>query len=76
MWLDAPVDLFTQPDAHGDEHEVWFAGEHVVKLTYPNFFGLRVVHRTDESQQCNPCEYFDVGFYIELVPDPANPCWI
>lgn len=59
MWLDAPVDLFTQPDAHGDEHEVWFAGEHVVKLTYPNFFGLRVVHRTDESQQCNPCEYFE-----------------
>ena len=59
MWLNCPVDLFTQPDAHGDEHEVWFAGEFVVKLAYPNFFGLRVVYRSDESQQCNPCEYFE-----------------
>lgn len=59
MWIDAPVDLFTQPDAYGDEHEVWFAGDRVVKLAYPDFFGLRVVHRSDEDQRCNPCEYFE-----------------
>jgi hypothetical protein len=56
MWLDAPIDLHALPDAHGDEHEVWFAGEYVIKLAYPDFFGLRVVYRSDESQQCNPCE--------------------
>jgi len=59
MWLDTPVDLLAEPDAHGDEHEVWFAGEHVIKLTYPDFFGLRVLYRPDEDKRCLPCEYFE-----------------
>ena len=59
MWIDAPVDLSTQPDAYGDEHEVWFNSETIIKLTYPDFFGLRVVYRTDEDKRCNPCEYFE-----------------
>ena len=59
FWIDAPIDLSSKPDAYGDEHEVWFCGDYVVKLTYPDFFGLRVVYRSDESRKCNPCEYFE-----------------
>ncbi len=59
LWIDNPVDLFSQPDAYGDEHEVWFTDEYVVKLTHPDFFGLRVDYRSDEDQRCTPCEYFE-----------------
>ena len=59
MWLDAPVDLLSRPDAYGDEHEVWFSGDCVVKLAYPNFFGLKVIYRSDEDNHCNPCDYFE-----------------
>lgn len=57
--LDPPVDLSKEPDARGDEHEVWFVGKRVIKLAHPDFFGLRVVHRSDEDQRCLPCEYFE-----------------
>ncbi len=57
--VDPPVDLSKEPDARGDEHEVWFVGKRVIKLAHPDFFGLRVVHRSDEDQRCLPCEYFE-----------------
>jgi hypothetical protein len=59
MWSIAPAGIFTHPDAYGDEHEVWFFDEVVVKITYPNFFGLRVIYRSDEDSRCLPCEYFE-----------------
>ena len=59
FWVDPPVDLSKEPDARGDEHEVWFVGERVFKLAHPDFFGLRVVYRSDEDQRCLPCEYFE-----------------
>ncbi len=54
-----PLDLSTEPFAIGSEHEVWQLGDKVIKLTHPNFFGLRVIYRPDEDQKCSPCEYFE-----------------
>ncbi len=42
-----------------DRVEIWSALNRVVKLTHPDFFGLRVVYRQDEDQKCLPCEYFE-----------------
>src|SRR5690606_29256661 len=58
-WIDPPVDFSKGPDAFGDEHEVWLAGGSVIKVAYPDFFGLRVVFREDESSKCLPSEYFE-----------------
>lgn len=55
-----PLGFHFRPcENHGDEHEVWHHGARVIKLTYPNFFGLKVVYRPDEDARCLPCEYFE-----------------
>jgi hypothetical protein len=59
IWSSGPAGPLTQPDAFGDEHEVWFLDEEVVKVTYPDFFGIRVINRHDEDNRCLPCEYFE-----------------
>jgi hypothetical protein len=59
FWMDYPEGVFLEPDAEGDEHQVWFADGAVIKLTHPNFFGLKVVYRQDEGPKCLPCEYFE-----------------
>ncbi len=53
------MDLSEEPFAIGSEHEVWHVGDKVIKLTYPDFFGLKVVYRGDEDHRCSPCEYFE-----------------
>ncbi|MES2996151.1 MAG: hypothetical protein V4733_05005 [Verrucomicrobiota bacterium] len=67
---------FRIPAEHGDEHEVWFEKESVIKLTYPDFFGLRVVYREDEDKKCLPCEYFERWvLHNEIFGDNvAIPC--
>ena len=44
---------------HADRIEIWSIVNRVVKLTHPDFFGLRVVYRQDEDQRCLPYEYFE-----------------
>lgn len=58
LCIDSPADLFSEPSAVGSEHEVWIWHDRVIKLTHPNFFGLRVVYR-DGQNKCPPYEYFD-----------------
>ncbi|HSP44043.1 MAG TPA: hypothetical protein VLO11_14310, partial [Luteolibacter sp.] len=59
FWMDLPGCCDAKPDAFGDEHEVWFVGERVYKLAYPNFYGLRVIYRPDGDPRCLPHEYFE-----------------
>ena len=59
LWIDSPADLSSEPFAVGSEHEVWFWRDKVIKLTHPNFFGLRVVYREGEDERCSPYEYFE-----------------
>lgn len=58
FWVDFPASCKRSPDANGDEHEVWFENEWVIKLTFSDFYGLKVVYRLDGDQRSLPSEYF------------------
>lgn len=58
---DAPAELSRQPDAEGNEHQVWFQ-EHsstFLKATWPGFFGRLVIQRLDEDSNSSPIEYLE-----------------
>ncbi|GAA5497616.1 hypothetical protein Rhal01_03812 [Rubritalea halochordaticola] len=57
----APDILDTQPTAEGNEHQVWYCEEQAsfLKATWPNHFGMKVVHRQDEEPQCSPIDYLE-----------------
>lgn len=59
FWTELPDGCQRDCDTYGDEHEVWFENEHVLKLTFPDFFGLKVIYRSDGDQRCLPYEYFE-----------------
>jgi hypothetical protein len=54
-----PDELSRPPDDEGNEHQVWFLpGEGaVLKATWPDFFGLLVVHRPGEEIRASPIDY-------------------
>jgi len=58
---DQIPELSREPDDDGNEHQIWFvpALTRVVKVTWPDFFGLLVVYRTDEEEQASPIAYLE-----------------
>lgn len=58
---EVPEDLNRPPDDEGNEHQVWFQpdSETYLKATWPNFFGLLVVHRPHEEQKASPIAYLE-----------------
>jgi Serine/Threonine/Tyrosine Kinase found in polyvalent proteins len=58
---EPPVELSRAPDEEGNEHQVWYLpdSEWVFKATWPNFFGLLVVHRPHEEQKASPIAYLE-----------------
>ncbi len=57
----APDELNRPPDEEGNEHQVWYLPdtETVLKATWPDFFGLLVVHRTHEEHKASPIAYLE-----------------
>lgn len=56
-----PDELNRIPDEEGNEHQVWFLpdSETVLKATWPDFFGLLVVHRPHEEHKASPIAYLE-----------------
>jgi hypothetical protein len=56
-----PEELNRTPDAEGNEHQVWYLldTETVLKATWPDFFGLLVVHRPHEEHKASPIAYLE-----------------
>jgi hypothetical protein len=56
-----PPELSRTPDEEGNEHQVWFdsASHCYLKATWPDFFGMRVVHRNDEDPKASPVAYLE-----------------
>jgi len=54
-------ELNRAPDDEGNEHQVWFQPETAtyLKVTWPDFFGLLVLHRPDEEEQASPIAYLE-----------------
>jgi len=57
----APDELSRTPDEEGNEHQVWYLAdsEAVLKATWPDFFGLLVVHRPHEETKASPIQYLE-----------------
>jgi hypothetical protein len=49
------------PDDEGNEHQIWFVPDltRVIKVTWPDFFGLLVLHRPDEEELASPIAYLE-----------------
>ncbi|MBL9145980.1 MAG: hypothetical protein JNM99_20030 [Verrucomicrobiaceae bacterium] len=58
---DEIPELSRPPDDEGNEHQVWFqpATATYLKVTWPDFFGLLVLHRPDEEEQASPIAYLE-----------------
>ncbi len=58
---EPPPELSRPPDDEGNEHQVWYlAGtETVLKATWPDFFGLLVIHRPNEEHKASPIAYLE-----------------
>lgn len=56
-----PRELNRAPDDEGNEHQVWFEAdsETYLKATWPDFFGLLVIHRPDEEPNASPIAYLE-----------------
>lgn len=64
LFLDidqAPEQLAKPPTAEGNEHQVWYreSSATFLKATWPNHFGMKVVHRHDEEPQASPVDYLE-----------------
>lgn len=57
----APDELSRPPDEEGNEHQVWFdeAASTYLKATWPDFFGLMVIHRPNEETKASPIAYLE-----------------
>ena len=73
LFLEAPPEeLSRPPDDEGNEHQVWFLPdeEAVLKATWPDFFGLLVIHRPGEEPRASPIDYLQRWlFHNELFGD-------
>jgi hypothetical protein len=49
------------PDEECNEHQVWFIQDltWVMKVTWPDFFGLLVLYRPDEEERASPIAYLE-----------------
>jgi Serine/Threonine/Tyrosine Kinase found in polyvalent proteins len=58
---EPPAELNRTPDEEGNEHQVWYLpdSECVFKATWPNFFGLLVIHRPNEEHKASPIAYLE-----------------
>jgi Serine/Threonine/Tyrosine Kinase found in polyvalent proteins len=56
-----PTELSRSPDDEGNEHQVWFQqdSQSYLKATWPDFFGLLVVHRPHEEHKASPIAYLE-----------------
>ena len=59
--LTPPDELSRAPDEEGNEHQVWYLADAnaFLKATWPDFFGLLVVHRPHEEQKASPIAYLE-----------------
>jgi hypothetical protein len=57
----APIELSRAPDEEGNEHQVWYlsATKAVLKATWPDFFGLLVIHRPNDEPKASPIAYLE-----------------
>jgi hypothetical protein len=70
-----PPKLSRAPDEEGNEHQVWFERESCtyLKATWPDFFGLQVMHRHDEDAKASPIAYLERWFlHNELFGDQVE----
>lgn len=58
---EPPPELSRAPDDEGNEHQVWYLSgtETVLKATWPDFFGLLVIHRPNEEHKASPIAYLE-----------------
>lgn len=58
---ESPPELSLTPDEEGNEHQVWYlpATGKVLKATWPDFFGLLVIHRPNEESKASPISYLE-----------------
>ena len=56
-----PTALNRPPDDEGNEHQIWFLEESncVLNATWPDFFGLLVIHRPYEEAKASPIDYLE-----------------
>lgn len=56
-----PLELNRAPDDEGNEHQVWFQphSQRYLKATWPDFFGLLVIHRPNEEHKASPIAYLE-----------------
>lgn len=56
-----PGRLAETPDYEGNEHQVWFEQETrtFLKATWPDFFGLKVIHAADDDERASPIDYLE-----------------
>jgi hypothetical protein len=56
-----PPELSRTPDDEGNEHQVWFdpKSQSYLKATWPDFFGMQVIHRHDEDANASPISYLE-----------------
>ncbi|MBU6326546.1 MAG: hypothetical protein KGQ89_02865 [Verrucomicrobia bacterium] len=59
--LTPPDELSRAPDEEGNEHQVWYLADAnaFLKATWPDFFGLLVIHRPHEEQKASPIAYLE-----------------
>lgn len=57
----APSELNRPPDDEGNEHQVWFQADSAtfLKATWPDFFGMLVIHRPGEEPKASPIAYLE-----------------
>lgn len=73
--LEAPPELETAPWDEGNEHQVWFQAESCtyLKATWPNHFGMLVIHRLDEEPAASPIDYLERWmWHNQLFGDTAE----
>lgn len=56
-----PRELTQLPSDEGNEHQVWYLEQRgtFLKANWPGFFGLKVVHRSDEDSRASPLDYLE-----------------
>lgn len=59
IFTELPRELIGDPYDEGNEHQVWYSSqtERFFKLTWPNFFGLHVLQRSNEEEKASPIDY-------------------
>lgn len=61
IFAQPPAELALPPSDEGNEHQVWFQPDKAsfLKVTWPDFFGLRVLYQPDEDERASPIGYLE-----------------